>query len=213
MYYLVLGKGLEELSGLMAINFLYTLGLIKIWVVGTLTVKRLIKKIQITEKNIKDEETKKIFMKHVAKTYLSNRLMIVLGSACCFMFISAPSFEELANPLPSYIQMIDNNTVIYLPRPLPLVSWFPFDRYKYYYISFSWHAIAASFSTAYIVGCNNMFFALSLMIFAIGQIKILQQYILTLTKPTSKAAYLTFDEIVTDDNLTKIIIYHNSIIR
>lgn len=211
--YMVLGKSLEELSGLMAINFLYTLGLVKIWVVGNPTVKTLIKKIQITEQNIvKDdnEEIKKIFMEHVTTAYLANRLMISLGVVCFFMFILTPSFEELTSPLYSYIEVVDNDTVVYLPRPLPLISWFPFDRYKYYYTSFSWHVIAAIFNTTYIVGCNNMFFAL--MIFSVGQIKILKQYIVTLTKSTSKVANLTFDEIVAD-NITKIIVYHRSIIQ
>ncbi|KAJ8964915.1 hypothetical protein NQ314_004522 [Rhamnusium bicolor] len=74
-----------------------------------------------------------------------------------------------------------NETV--LVKALPLSSWFPFDEQKYYLESYLWHILDICVGAIFVTGTD--IFTFSLIIFALGQIKILI-YILS-----------NFDEFVT----------------
>lgn len=65
-----------------------------------------------------------------------------------------------------------NNVTEYPAKPLPFSSWFPFNKYKYYKTSYVLHIFFGLYGCFYTV-CTDIFFY-SLIIYDIGQMKILQ---------------------------------------
>lgn len=211
LYNLIVIGDLDQISALLSTNVLYTLGLVKLWVIRGKIVEKLSVKIQHTEQGIlasNDEDVKNIFLEHVTQNHFVNRVMIILASSCYVQFCLTPISLELIRPPDAYFDIIDNVTV-YRPRPLPLISWFPFDRYKYYKMSFGWHLIAITAISPCIVACNNFFFGLS--IFTVGQIKILQHHLRNFKTISADDGRLFTDESV-KQNLYACIVYHNAII-
>ncbi|XP_074035207.1 odorant receptor 30a [Leptinotarsa decemlineata] len=59
-------------------------------------------------------------------------------------------------------------------KPLPYVSWFPFDSDEYYFVAFGMDSVAAFMGSTY--NCLVQLFFIAIMTFVIGRLRILQEH-------------------------------------
>ncbi|XP_017777947.1 PREDICTED: odorant receptor 4-like [Nicrophorus vespilloides] len=166
----------------LTVSLLFSETFIKVMICRSEQIKKFVKQIRMTEKIILDgvdRSLKKIYLDTIQS---NNKLTI---SFLCLTFFSAVPFyikpiaETILHPMENYTIIVDNQ-VVYLERPLPFNSWFPFDKFKYYYISFGMQVVVGCIGACY-TSLTDVFFW-SLMIFGLGQLRIVQHKLINLKK-------------------------------
>ena len=164
----ILDEDLFEIVSNLAITLLYTSSIFKMLTCGSKPIENLTRQILSTEQQISkqsDCQIKRIYQFHVRWNYIADKLLLWIG-----LFTALPYF---VNPIMEQVGEIKTvNSTLGDIKPLPFSSWFPFDRYKYYYWCYAYHTVAGVVGT-----CATVFtdiFFVGLMTFAIGQMKILQ---------------------------------------
>lgn len=150
----------------LSVSLLYTVTIYKVYIIRGSAMSKIVEQIRTIEKIIlegDDEEIKQIYLSHVSwNSKLSVRFIMITGITLLPFFV---------NPVIVLMTMPDglNDT---MDKPLPFSSWFPFDRNYYYGWSYGMQVFAGMVG-GYLT-CDTDIFYWSLMIFAIGQMKILQ---------------------------------------
>lgn len=171
----IIGGNLFDLISNLSVSILYLATIIKYFICKSDNTRRLVRHIHKTEANVFEEgdsEIVGIYNEHVKLNHRVDRLLLWTGVFTILPFYVTPVILERQNPPDALYDVIDNGTVVYRARPLPLSSWFPFDRYKYYSVAYFYHIVAGMVGTAFTAVTDIMFYGL--IIFGIGQIKILQ---------------------------------------
>lgn len=170
-----LGKDFFVTVSNLGVSLLYLIELVKIQVCKSKRITYLINEIIKKESKIVEESDNKtvelIYWKYIRLNRTVIKSFTILGIFTAIPFFLQAVLLELQNP-PEKLYEVINGTVTYHPRPLPFVSYFPFDQYKYYNVSYVLHCIAGASGAAYIVATDILFY--SMFIFVKSQIKILQ---------------------------------------
>lgn len=174
----IIGGNIFELVSNLGVSLLYSVCIVKIFVCRSQSIADLLHQIHDKEKRIfhrQNDKVQDIYMKNVKVNYGANKLLIWVGVVTIAPFYFSPLLAEWQNPPEKIFNIIENSTIVYIPRPLPFSSWFPFDRFKYYYVSYACHILAGTCGASLTVTTDILFYGL--MLYAIGQIKILQHYV------------------------------------
>ncbi|KAI4471107.1 odorant receptor [Holotrichia oblita] len=167
-------KDLFNVASILAVAFLYSTTIWRMLICNGKSMRKLLKQQSEIEKNIlqcKNNCLKQIYYEHVKWNYTCTNF-IYAGIVTVFLYYIRPIMEERSSEL-RYLNITKNNiTTQYKMRPLPLSSWFPFNRYNYYYPCYAYHIIAAMIGGSMVVSTDLFFIAF--MVFVIGQLKILQ---------------------------------------
>lgn len=178
----------NELMENLALTLLYITTLGKILVSKSNKIKILVKDIWHFERKIfKNEyrnhnsfekDKRNIYTKYVCYFHQINVFLSGVGVTTTFPFFIRPVVEIY------FAQR--HNVSLNHQKPLPLSSWFPFDKNKYYYTSYTIQVIAVSYAATSIVLTDG--FLLGLMIFVKGRIKIFQQQVRNVRKYVEESA-------------------------
>lgn len=211
LYYIPLDNYQEFLDNA-GVSLLYIIGIIKLYSCKGDKAVRLIERIQETEVNIKNENqsyTAMLYNKHIQHNKKISLFFIGVTSVTISAFWIYPGLYE-------YMKHTENTgvngTTEYIVRALPFSSWFPFNKYKHYYLSYALQVIAGFYGASYVM-CADLFF-FGLMVFCLGQVRTVKssfrrfKYVST---STTKAKYLDEDAVL--QNLRKCIIQHQNLIQ
>lgn len=147
----------------------------------------LINYIYEIEKSLRSssqKEYKRIYKTHVKIHYFMNRLTIFLGVLVLIAYYTFPIMEEYFRN-----DLISNAN----ERILPIELWLPFDKDEHYKLAFLCVALSLFFTVNYII-CLDMFIV-GMLIFALGQIKILQEKLVNFTKIVTRTG-VSMNELV-----------------
>lgn len=209
--YIDIGQRINEnffdLVNNLSVSLLYTVTFYKTFIIRSTAMSKIVEQIRTIEKTIlhgDDESVKHIYRYHVKwNDKLSKAFIIIV------FFTLAPFF---INPLIVLFtsEEVRNGTV---DKPLPFSSYLPFDKNYYYGTSFTLHFFAGVMG-GFLTGTTDIFYW-ALMIFAIGQIKILQYKFKNLGKHAlalMDKSKMSSDEAV-NHCMKKCIILHQIIIN
>lgn len=167
-------KDLFNIASILAVAFLYSTTIWRMLICNDKSMRKLLKQQSEIEKNIlqcKNNTVKQIYFEHVKWNYHCTNF-IYAGIVTVFLYYIRPTLEERSLESTYFNITKHHITTQYKIRPLPLSSWFPFNRYKYYYSCYAYHIIAAMIGGSMVVSTDLFFIAF--MVFVIGQLKILQ---------------------------------------
>lgn len=184
-FFLIVNKDFQEILDNTSVLLLYSVVIGKLLVCKGRHAADMIAHVEATENQIftgNDEKIKEIYIRHVKKNHFLNIVCIFFASLTIIPFFIFPVIEIHKHPE----DYKPNNITEYPAKPLPFSSWFPFNKYKYYKIAYILHIIAGTYG-CYYTACMDLFF-ISLMIFAIGQIKILQHALKNFRSAAKKIA-------------------------
>lgn len=166
--YFVSPSNLEEIVKNFSTSLIYSVGIFQLFVCTRQKAASLVETIYRMEKEIQEEnieEHLKIHRHYGKLNYLVSKYFTILG-------LITGSLVMFAIPI---LEMYFNEAVKPTQRFLPLSSWFPFDEQAHYYVAYLVQVLGGYLGT-YNVAVTDVFFY-AIMIFGIGQIKILQQRI------------------------------------
>ncbi|XP_017777949.1 PREDICTED: odorant receptor 30a-like [Nicrophorus vespilloides] len=161
----------------LGVNLLYVPTFLKILTVSNRGITQLIRQIRTTENQILeggDTITITIFKRYTDYNKLLNKMIYTLGFITVLPFYFIPIFREVT---------IDINGNLTKHSALPVVGWYPYDKYKHYEITFALQIIVTVLGTAGITCSDAIFW--SVMLFPICLIKILQSKLRKLRKNTT----------------------------
>lgn len=212
LYYIPL-ENYQEILDNAGVSLLYIIGIIKLYSCKGEKAVRLIKTIQETEISLTTKEQigdrVTIYNKHIQHNNNVSVFFIGLTAATIAAFWTYPGLTEYMK----YAENITiNDTTEYVVRALPFSSWFPFNKYKHYYLSYALQVIAGYYGASYVT-CSDLFF-FGLMIYCLGQVRMLKDSFRHFKQVSSFATNEKhFDEEAVFDNLRKCIIQHQQIIQ
>lgn len=160
----------------LSILILCSIMTIKIALCQTGTIKELFRFILKKEDELKksfDEEAKHIYVKFQNVTFFISKVVTIhTSTSVSFLFLTKYLL---------YLDMEKHQTfpnVTLFKKPLPYMTWLPFNSDEHYVSAFTLHLIAGCIGGIY--NCATTIFYLTSMIFICGQLKILQHRIKTL---------------------------------
>lgn len=163
----------QKLLDLLTVMFALYTSIIKIHICKNQSAN-LVNCIYETEKKLylspNKHEYEAIYNTHIKIHYFMNKLTIFLVIMVYIAYLSFPIMEEKF----SGINEMD--------RIMPIDVWLPFDKNKHYRFAYFVQFIGM-FTVVTYVGCPDMFIV-GMLIFALGQIKILQKKLTDFTKKT-----------------------------
>lgn len=110
-----------------------------------------------------------IYKKYIKESNGTGKLFFVMCQCTILFYMISPGVEANLSSTPFKVQ---NGTEFEI-RPLPLSCWFPFNKYKHYYLSYTLTALTSAYGGYYAVATDSFFYAL--IIFCTGQISILKE--------------------------------------
>ncbi|CAH0559342.1 unnamed protein product [Brassicogethes aeneus] len=117
-----------------------------------------------------DEDVIKIYKDHAKLSQNLNLFFMAVGYLTTIPFYVIPMYAEKQHPelyTPNNVTgKIDNQ------RPLPFSSWYPYDTNDHYVETFAWQIFTGPVIEGFVVYTDSYLY--SLMVFAVGQMKILQ---------------------------------------
>lgn len=189
-----------EVVAILGVAFLYSSSVFKLLSCNTKLVKKLIQQLKDSETEILyyyNNDLKNIYNYHRKWSYLINIGFICTTIITVLPFCISPVLTEMSLEPVYFNETKNNKTVQQRTRSLPLISWFPFDKYAYYYYCYTYDILVLFAGAGLTAACELLF--VSLMIYVIGQIKILQ-YIFKnlnpLARNLSKNAKISYDRAI-----------------
>lgn len=165
------GQNAEEIVENLSVSILYTLNLYKILCCRTRNVFSLFSLISENKKKVlatNDEVVVNIYKKHAIQAYVSSIVHVGMATFCIFLYIIYPLYTNKTQNLVG-----DNAKFIFS-------SWFPFNKTEHFTLVYVLHVVAGYYGSAYAVYSDAAFF--SIMIYCVGQMKILQHYLSNIYK-------------------------------
>lgn len=171
-------KTLLNIVGILAVSLLYSTAVWRLIICNSKSFKSLIRRLREVENDtfsINNADLVKIYNEQVE---INSRIctgFIWIGVLTVFPYYIHPIIQQASAKEATYMNVTRNNiTKVLRIRPLPLSSWFPFNRYEYYYYCYAYHIVAAAIGGSTVVTTDLMF--VSVMTFLIGQLKTLQYH-------------------------------------
>lgn len=171
----------KELTSNAGVSLLYSVGIAKVYII--LFQKQrfvsLVTTIRTTELEIldsKDEKLNQILKEYFLQNWSVSKKFWLLTFWTIMGFFVSPSIEKLLLP-PQEILYANGTATGRFKKPLIFSSWFPFDKYrdtKNYMLAYGLQTISGTIGASYLAIWDT--FIVALMIFAIGQFRILQYY-------------------------------------
>lgn len=217
----------KELTSNAGVSLLYSVGIAKVYIV--LFQKRrfvsLVNTVRTTELEIlesKDAKLKQILKDYILQNWGVSKKFWLLTFWTIMCFFVSPSLEAWLLP-PQEILFANGTATGRFKKPLIFSSWFPFDKYidmKHYMLAYALQTISGTIGASYLGIWDT--FIVALMIFAIGQFRILHYYFRNIypyagdnnnyTDSENKMKTdLTVEEI--NNNFVKCVKHHNMIIQ
>ncbi|KAJ8968955.1 hypothetical protein NQ317_013833 [Molorchus minor] len=162
----------DEIVSNAAVTLMWSITLIRSYVIASKRVQALVRNIFVLEERIlngEDERLIEIYNSHVNQNQITTITILVVTYATLVVYIIQPLF---ANNMIKYYPSRNETVII---KPLPLSSWFPFDEQENHLACYICQIIDTFFGAAYLTFSD--IFNFSLIIFALGQIRLLK-YIL-----------------------------------
>lgn len=188
----------------LSISILCSIVSMKTVVCQTESIKRLLRYILAKEDELKrstDEESKRICIEHQNVAYFMAKL-ITGSTATVGTFLLMTKFLL-------YLDMERHqsypNVTMYRKKPLPYITWLPFNSDDHYISAFSLHSIAAFIGTVF--NSVTAIFYLTCMIFICCRLRILQHRIKTMGTSMHQP------ELVIKAVLNSLIVDHQTIIE
>lgn len=165
--YLIIGKDSNEAMKNAGVSMMGVITMSKALVCMSAGTKHMIKTIKMAEERITNMGRKKCL--EIYKYYTRyNKFILLLFYFCGFITTAAsivsPTMEERFSGSSE-------------KRPLPISIWIPFDSQKHYQAAYFIQSIDSNFGCLFTVGTDT--FIISLMIYAVCQMKILNYTIKT----------------------------------
>nr|UTN00907.1 odorant receptor [Semanotus bifasciatus] len=161
-------KRVQEIVGNLCITLLYSITIMRVYAIKTKNVKDLIREVINVEDVIykcEDEAVIDIYKECVHDSHISNYIFLAnISVETLFYFLHPLYLGEMVR-----FDKATNQTKIV--RGLPLSSWFPFDKQEHYTLSYLWQIFDGTVGASYVMYTD--IFTFSLIIFPIGQIKVL----------------------------------------
>lgn len=176
---------LDEILDNTSVSLLYSVVVVKMVICNSKGAVKLINQIKSIEEKLyrfNDEKHIKIFEEHMKYNHFIDNFFLIFGVFTITPFFVTPVIKIYNNP-EAYQS---TNEAMYPERPLPFSSWFPFDKYKHYYLAYGMQMVAGTYGCNYVV-CTDIFF-FALMIFAMGQAKILRVMMMEFRKKALEEA-------------------------
>lgn len=178
--YFIPFTNLEELVQNISTNLVYTVGIYQLVVCKQGKAIRIIKTIYKMEREVlqaNNEEHVRICKYYRKLSNTVNKLFAAMSTCTVSLIIFLPLMEtkvEIYFATTANGQM-GKNVSQYLQRRLPLSSWFPFDKSSHYTLAYILQGLGGYSGCSFVIFSDIFFF--SIMLFALGQIKILQNQI------------------------------------
>lgn len=208
----------KELTVNAGVSLLYGVQIAKVYIVlfRRKKVEGLVNVIRKTENEIlssDDEDLKKILHEYVAqnvKVYVSFGYLVV-GTIVAF-FIN-PFMQYWFLP---HEEVLYNNGTGTGRDKIPLIfsSWFPFNKYEpvsHYFYAFGFQLVSGTIGATYVGTWDILIFGL--MIFGIGQFRILQYYLKSLVPVEHGQAGKTLTNTELYNRFKKCVIHHDLVIQ
>ncbi|KAJ8947661.1 hypothetical protein NQ318_009545 [Aromia moschata] len=162
----------KEIMSNICITLLYSITIIRVYAIRTERIKKLIREVMDVEQLIydsEDEELIDIYRDYTHQSQVSNITFLVNIVMETIFYFLHPLYHD---KIEEFDAATNQTTII---KVLPLSSWIPYDEQKHYLISYLWNILDGCIGASYVMYTD--IFAFSLIIFPLGQIKILM-YIL-----------------------------------
>ncbi|XP_049818550.1 putative odorant receptor 85d [Aethina tumida] len=188
----------------LSISILCSIVSMKTVVCQTESIKRLLRYILAKEDELKrstDEESKRICIEHQNVAYFMTKL-ITSSTATVGTFLLMTKFLLYWN---MERHQTYPNVTMYRKKPLPYITWLPFNSDDHYISAFSLHSIAAFIGTVF--NSVTAIFYLTCMIFICCRLRILQHRIKTMGTSMHQP------ELVIKTVLNSLIVDHQTIIE
>ena len=174
MFYLY-DENLSLIVSNLSLTILYLGTLCKMYVCNGENVDGLITRVREKERVFLRhpvEEIREIHRRNTSTTHFWNKIFIYGGYVALSFFFVEPLLVQI-NAEPEYVSFTEGNvTRSYRKRKFPFSCWFPFNRYKYYYVSYSLQVLATLLGGGYTLLTDMLL--VSLITYGIGQLKILK---------------------------------------
>lgn len=167
-------KNLFEFASNLGVSWLYFIAFIKVCILDSGNLHLIYEEIQEQEKAIMNgvyEDWKTIYMNHVNYNRKISLFYLSMGYSTYVLFFAMPILDDYYNTPSDLYTVVDNNTLVYIERPLAFSNWFPFDKYKYYYTTYIIHMVAGFIGTT-VASVIIAYYAL--IVYGLGQIAITQ---------------------------------------
>lgn len=200
----------KELTANAGVSLLYTVGISKVYIVlfKRKEVSYLVNEIRVTEQKIlrgRDVQINKLLQEYILQNWDVTRKFWMLTYFTILGFFTSPRIEALLTQ-PEEIILRNGTATGIFKKPLVFSSWFPFDKYssEYYYLAYALQTISGMIGASYLGIWDT--FIVALIIYAIGQVRILQ-----LTLRNLYSAELEEEEI--NERFVACVVHHCKIIR
>nr|QBB72994.1 odorant receptor [Protaetia brevitarsis] len=171
-------KRLLSIVEILAVSLIYSTAAWRLKVYNSKSFNKLIRQLREVEHDIfsvNNTDLLKIYNEHVRTNSRICTGFMWIGVLTVIPYYIHPILQEASANEATYMNVTHNNiTKLLKIRPLPLSSWFPYNRYEYYYYSYAYHIVAAAIGASMVVLTDLLF--VSIMIFLIGQLKTLQYH-------------------------------------
>ncbi|XP_023309827.1 odorant receptor Or2-like [Anoplophora glabripennis] len=159
----------DEIVANLCITLLNFVAILRVKAIKTERVKNIIQNVfKLEEKmmNSGNDEIIEIYNRHARQNQTCNKIFLVNLYLVDILYFIHPLYVE------DTIKYYPNRNETVVIKALPLSTWYPFDQQKHYVLTYLWEEMDVFMATTFI-GCSDIF-AFSLIIFGVGQIKILK---------------------------------------
>lgn len=201
-FYVAFQSGISDVTELITVVNLYTMNIVKIYLLNSSSFTELIDYINNTEKVIlaSDKSITKLYKESMARCNVSCYLFFMFGSVCCFQFCLTPLLISVISK---------NANITLIEKPLLFQSWFPFDANEHYLIAYGWQVFNGILGSMFSVSTDNFLFGL--MIYPTGQLKILQNLIVNIKLCSDEGG--NNEKCNVNKRLVECVVHHIRIIR
>lgn len=225
MYYVY--DDFKELTSNAGVSLLYAVAIYKVYIALFKKEKiiELVNTIRQTEHKIlqmRNNKLKEIMRDYIYQNWGISKKFSLLTFWTIMGFFVRPAIESILIE-PQEILLPNGTATGNFKHPLVFSSWFPFDKYddQYYYVAYGLQTISGTIGASYV--CIWDTFIVALMIFAIGQFRVLQCLLreiyptydfnkMIIEEDIDEESYMT-DEIIVYKRFVECIKHHNMILK
>lgn len=205
---------IKYLAECLSLSMLTTLGRIKIMLVFTKSVNKIILTIQNTEQKIlkytNNSRIKKIYEEQMTENIQMTIMMYAGTMLTIGMYALQSLISEVTNPVPK-VAYLPNGTEVHRKVIFPLEMWVPYSRSVHYGPYLLQSCVFAFFLTTAMAGANNMF--IGILSFAVGQLKCLQDEFKNITNFDKTDLTQSQIDSTIFLNTRRAVVYHQRLIR
>lgn len=213
--YILIHEDVLALVDNLGVSLIYTSTLMKVLVFRSKRMDDLLIMICNLETPILNnygDNCKSIYWHYVNYNNKIIKICVFFAVITQFPYYITAALEDAFHRQDELFNVI-NGTVVYNVRPLPVSSWMPFDKYKYYYLTYIWQCFSITIGSAFVYATDV--FMYTLLIFAAMPLKVLQYRFKALAEISkfSKGPIVSSDDVLVEDALGDCVKFHQQIIK